>query len=109
MPKSWLEDHYPNGFSLKTTVALHIHESLTPLLVHEKASPVAANPQDPEVPNFEREPIPNDESFEWRPPYLLPSARWYKAQAMDLIRACCLYPILGPMIQEGLTMLRQHH
>jgi hypothetical protein len=24
MPKTWLEDNYPDGASLKTTVALHI-------------------------------------------------------------------------------------
>jgi hypothetical protein len=108
MPKTWLEDHYPDGASLRTTVALHILESLTPLLVHAQGGPVAANLQDPEVPNFVREPIPNDESFEWRPPDLSPSAPWYKARVLDLIRACCLYPTPGPMIEEGLIMLRHH-
>jgi hypothetical protein len=110
MPKTWLLDQYPDGSSLKTTVALHIFESLTPLLVHEKGTPVAVNnPQDPEVPNFVvQEPAPNNESFDWRPPGLSPLARWYTARVLDLIRACCQFPIPGPMIEEGLVMLRHH-
>lgn len=74
MPKTWQEDNYPDGFSLKTTVALNIFKSITPLLVHEKRTPVVANPEDPQVPYSVWEPIPKDEYFAWRPPSLLPSA-----------------------------------
>jgi hypothetical protein len=106
MPKTWLEDHYPDGSRIKTTVALHILESLLPLLVHRQGTSVALNPQDPDVPNFVSAPKPNDKSFAWRPPDLSPSPPWYKARVLDLIRACCSYPIPGPMIEEGLIMLR---
>jgi hypothetical protein len=107
MPKTWLEDQYPDGSSLKTTVALHILESLTPVLVREGIPHAAISP-DRDVPNFVSDPPPNEDSFEWRPPNLSPSAPWYKARVLDLIRACCLYPCPGPMIKEGLTMLRHH-
>jgi hypothetical protein len=35
VPKTWMEDNYPDRSGLMTTVALHLMESITPLFVHE--------------------------------------------------------------------------
>jgi hypothetical protein len=89
-------------------VALHILESLSPLL-HTEDVDANPNPQDPDDPTyFVSEPPPNAEAFDWRPPDLSPQGDWYKARVADLLTACLWYPDPGPLIEEGLMILRRH-
>jgi hypothetical protein len=103
-PKIWIGDCYRNGGTLQHTVALHILESLSPLLYTEDVG-ASLNPQDPHNPAyFVSEPPPkNAAAFDWRPPDLSPQGAWYKARVEDL-----LYPDPGPLIEEGLLILRRH-
>jgi hypothetical protein len=89
-------------------VALHILESFSPLL-HTEDIGACPDPQDPDHPAyFVSEPSPNAKAFDWRPPDLSPQGAWYKARVADLLYACCLYPDPGPLIEEGLLILRRH-
>jgi hypothetical protein len=107
-PKTWIGDCYPDGGTLQHTVTLHILESLSPLL-HTEDIGACPDPQDPDHPAyFVSEPPPNAEAFDWRPPDLSPQGAWYKARVADLLYACCLYPDPGPLIEEGLLILRRH-
>jgi hypothetical protein len=69
-PKIWIGDCYLNGGTLQHTVALHILESLSPLLFMEDVG-ASLNPQDPDNPAyFVTEPPPNAAAFDWRLPDL---------------------------------------
>jgi hypothetical protein len=53
-------------------------------------------------------PVDDAEPFEWVPPDLVPTDPWYKRILLLLIYTCSLYPVPGPLIEEGSLHLGAH-
>jgi hypothetical protein len=105
-PKAWLGEHYPRGSVVRKTVAVHLFEYLSDLIVAGDAEipPLIERPDDDstEATNFDEPP------FSWVPPDLSPTSDWTRDRAYNLVQAALQYEEPGPIIEDGMKMLERH-
>ena len=112
LPKAWRKE-YPPGHLVRKTVALHLFEYLTPLLLLPRTP--AALPGLPEVaPADDVSPISACKAggdyviFEWHPPDIRPGSDWNAKRLRNLRTACDTYPDSDRLYEEGVQMLDRH-
>jgi hypothetical protein len=109
-PKSWLGDQYPKGKMVRQTIAVHLLEYLSPLLTRPRVNREDGKPhptpkvQDRQAPDIAPGQIP----FEWKPPDLSSESAWNRTRIENLIHAAQRYVDPGPIIEEGMEILRRH-
>jgi hypothetical protein len=95
------------GQLVRRMVALHVFEALLPLLTEQSMKTTDAKQH--ETPSLAfSSPDAALKQFSWKPPDLSSSSDWTKASVQNLIAAALLFQDLGPLIKEGLPILRQH-
>jgi hypothetical protein len=110
VPKPWVHE-YPDGRSVQRTVALHLLEYLTRLVVE----PVNPEPAPVQKVTMKRSPtvticekIDDLIVFSWKPPDLLPGSDWTREMIRDLRAACDEYEDADIMFKDGLKRLKRH-
>jgi hypothetical protein len=107
MPTGWTGGQYPASNTTRRTPAVHILEYLSGALTSPPAAQVLEPTDDDDaesIPDL----IPRHETFTWKPPDLSPTSAWTLERVQHLIMACLEYENPGPMIEQGLMMLRRH-
>ena len=112
LAKAWQKE-YPSGHLVRKTVALHLFEYLTPLLLQPQVPTISS--QLPEVgtmddvaPISECESVGDYVVFQWRPPDLRPGSGWSAQCLRNLRQACDTYPDSDQLYTEGVQMLDHH-
>jgi hypothetical protein len=110
VPKSWVRD-CPDGRIVKRTIALHLLEYLTPLLVSRpKPAPVPV----PKVSSKESNVVPtytktdDFKVFTWKPSDLSPWLTWTKLTIEELRIASDEYEDSDTFFKDGLERLARH-
>jgi hypothetical protein len=107
VPKGWLGETYPRSESVKKTVAVHILEYLSDILV---VVPTHISPllRSPALTTSTTDEDAHDEAFSWNPPDLTPRSAWTRERTFSLIQAALRYDDPGTIIEEGMRMLANH-
>jgi hypothetical protein len=107
VPKSWIHD-YPHGRIVQRTIALHLLEYLTPLLVSRpKPTPVPVQQVSSKESNVVQTCTKAGDFavFTWKPPDLSPGSPWSRETIAELRRACDDYEDSDAIFQDGLERL----
>jgi hypothetical protein len=110
VPKSWVRD-YPDGRIVNRTIALHLLEYLTPLLVSRpKPAPVPVPKASSKESDVVQTCTQTDDFivFTWKPPDLSPGSTWRKSTIEELGIASDEYPDSDTVFQDGLERLARH-
>jgi hypothetical protein len=106
MPKIWLGDAYPGSETVRSTIPVHLLEYLSDFMVAKsiEASMPTTSPETESIDTTDDEHAP----FSWKPPDLSPCSGWTKERTYNLIQAALKYDDPGPLIEEGMRMLKRH-
>jgi hypothetical protein len=104
IPKGWLSETYPRSEAVKRTVAVHILEYLSEVLVTENNF-VSQPPNSLDVTTSIADEDGHDEPFSWNPPGLAPRSAWTRERTFSLIQAALQYDDPRAIIEEGMRML----
>ena len=110
VPKSWVKD-YPPGALVCHTVALHLLEYLSPMLLVPTVSKTAPVPES--LPKVSRtvetcKKIEDLIVFSWKPPDLSEGSEWTCNTIRNLREACDFYPNSDDLFHDGMQRLGRH-
>jgi hypothetical protein len=90
VPKDWLGESYPRSESVMKTVAVHILEYLSDILV-VAPNPVSPHAKSPDSTASTTKEDKHHEAFTWNPPDLAPRSAWTRERTFSLIQAALWY------------------